>query len=270
MTNRIVCCLCLVMLVSCVSPLNLGVDAFNRGEYDIAAAHWNELAKTGNPHAQYNVGLLWEGGLGSTPRNRAEASHWYLRSAQQGFVPAMVRLANIQTTDGYKEAALSWYLLAARWGDTDAVSALSRLGERIPPADLLAQKQHQDTASQANAAEAAVYLGASIGCALAGNCGSSGASAPKASYRPQALPSSTVKQCSSDYSCGVGSICVKEPLQSMGVCMMSVDEHGLQKYNTPDRTSIGPNLDIDGQCRFDVNCPVGFRCDTTYKACVKL
>ena len=131
--------LAVMLFAGCANPVKMGADAFERGEFDKAAAYWNPLAKAGNPYAEYNLGLLWEDGLGSTPRNPAEASQWYFRSAKQGYVPAMVRLANIQRQMGHDEAALSWLVLAARWGNNDAITALAAWNKSIPPADLHAQ-----------------------------------------------------------------------------------------------------------------------------------
>ena len=75
--------------------------------------------------------------------------------------------------------------------------------------------------------------------------------------------------CSSDFECGIGNKCVKAPLQSQGACMKSVDEYGLPKFDTPSAKSVGPNMNISGDCSFDTDCPVGFRCHPQYKACVK-
>ena len=83
-------------------------------------------------------------GLGSTKLNKAEASQWYLLAAQQGLTLAMVNLANLQREGGYDEAAYSWYYLAARWGNADARTALTRWGKAVPSADLLNQKIVKD------------------------------------------------------------------------------------------------------------------------------
>lgn len=73
--------------------------------------------------------------------------------------------------------------------------------------------------------------------------------------------------CSSDFSCGVGKKCVKAPYSNNGVCMTTVDEYGTRTYGTPSTDSIG--VRTSGSCSFDVDCPIGFRCDSRYKACVK-
>jgi hypothetical protein len=139
--------ICPLLLVSCVSQLELGNTFYANGQYDQAAAQWNPVAYAGNPYAQYNLALLWESGLGSTPKNLNEAANWYLKSAQQGYVDAMVRLANIQTELGHTEAAVSWLNLAARWGNLSAQNELRKQSLPVPADDL---RQSSIVAQQRN------------------------------------------------------------------------------------------------------------------------
>ena len=81
--------------------------------------------------------------------------------------------------------------------------------------------------------------------------------------------SSLALACSSDFDCGIGHSCVKKAYSSEGVCMKNVDEYGTPQYNMPSLDSIGPNMNSDGECTFSTDCPIGFRCDSTYKVCVK-
>ena len=76
------------------------------------------------------------------------------------------------------------------------------------------------------------------------------------------------KPCSSDYGCRYGQKCVKAPYKSRGVCMDVVDQYGIKQYRQPNANSIGPNLGRE-QCRFNTDCSIGFKCDRTYKVCVK-
>ncbi len=255
--------------------INLGVNAYNQGNYDLAAKYWNPLAKQGNYIAQYNLGLLWEQGFGSTPLNKAEASQWFLLSAQQGYVPAMVRLAKIQKEKGYEDAAISWFNLAARWGDTNAIRELQSWGQPVPNADLLLEQRYRDAIAKQKAAEAWGDAAYQIGKALGGGSGGSTSTYSSLPTFTQSTSGHVIKsrnvevECTSDYNCGVGYKCVKAPLKSRGVCMKSVDEFGVKQFNLPDSNSVGPNLDLDGQCTFDTDCPIGFKCDPKYKACVK-
>lgn len=74
--------------------------------------------------------------------------------------------------------------------------------------------------------------------------------------------------CSSDYSCGVGYICVKEPYKTRGECMKAVDEYGIQTFELPRERSIGPKISGEG-CTFVTDCPIGFKCDRDLEVCVK-
>jgi hypothetical protein len=76
-------------------------------------------------------------------------------------------------------------------------------------------------------------------------------------------------RCFSDYGCPPGYDCVKEPFHADGVCMQQVDRFGVPSYKLPSPDSVLPNIHLEGECRFDTDCPIGFRCDIRYKVCVK-
>ena len=272
-------CFC---IVACATNLDRGNAHYQKQEYDQAAYYWNPLAKQGNPFAQYNVGLLWEYGFGSTAKNRAQAAEWYLLSAKQGFPMAMVKLAEYQISIGSNDPALTWLNLAARWGNQIAVNKLNSMGRPVPQADLLQQQMAAERRKQKENEDLAaglIAIGAIIGAAAAGS--STGKSYP--SYYPTNSYSPTTKKtynpvtpttiytqdnsCSSDYSCGIGYSCVKKPFSSTGVCLKSVDSYGTPTYKMPDPNSI--EIKTEGSCTFTTDCPIGFRCDSTLKACVK-
>jgi hypothetical protein len=56
----------------------------------------------------------------------------------------MVRLANIQMKHGYKDNAISWYVLAARHGNQDAVNALIKIDHRVPSLDILIAAEQKE------------------------------------------------------------------------------------------------------------------------------
>ncbi len=62
-------------------------DAYLRGDYSTAFQEFEPFAKQGNPHAQYNLGLMYENGQG-IPQNYAEALKWYTKAAEQGLAGA--------------------------------------------------------------------------------------------------------------------------------------------------------------------------------------
>lgn len=148
----------------CATAVEKGVVAYNKGSFDQAVAQWNGPAQQGDAAAQYNLGLIWENGYGSTPKNPNEAAGWFLRSAQQGFVPAMLGLARVQLAMNNRVPAISWLTLAARWNDQTAISSLMQLGQAIPAPDLFAQQQQVQLQAMGQA-------GYALGCALAGGCG---------------------------------------------------------------------------------------------------
>jgi TPR repeat protein len=61
------------------------------------------------------MGGLSRYGLGSTSENPQEAAGWFYESAIQGYVPAMVSLAEVQTELGFDDSAEAWLMFAARW-----------------------------------------------------------------------------------------------------------------------------------------------------------
>ena len=49
--------------------------------------------------------------------------------------------------------------------------------------------------------------------------------------------------------------------------MNTVDEHGVRTYESRSEDN-NPNL--DGECKFSTDCPIGFECDRRYKVCMKM
>jgi len=129
------------LIVSCgaTPPVDQGAIYYEQGLYDQAAIEWRPLADEGNYVAQHNMGVLSRDGLGSTRQSLDDAAHWFLTSAEQGYVPAMVSLAEVLTTLDYGEAAESWLILAARWGNTEAIALLQQRGVPVPEPDLYIQ-----------------------------------------------------------------------------------------------------------------------------------
>ncbi len=75
------------------------------------------------------------------------------------------------------------------------------------------------------------------------------------------------KSCSSDFSCGMGYTCVKQPFKMSGTCMKTVNNYGVRTYNSPSTNSIG--VKTSGSCTFNTDCSIGFKCDRKYKECIK-
>lgn len=71
--------------------------AAETGNYKQAVSIWQSLAAQGDAQAQFNLGLMYHGGLG-LPRDEHEAVRLYQMAAEAGYQPAQVYL-----TVGYEE-----------------------------------------------------------------------------------------------------------------------------------------------------------------------
>jgi TPR repeat protein len=132
-------------VTACASdPIDRGLSFWQRGDCVGALNRWLPEAKEGNPVAQNNMALIWERGCSPAqiPQSYAEAYNWLLLSAQSGFWLSLRNLGTYEErglgrpVDLKKAAAL--YTLAARKGDEPSRLALVRLGQPVPPADLVA------------------------------------------------------------------------------------------------------------------------------------
>lgn len=96
-----------------------GSEAYQRGDYKIALIEFRDLAAEGSATAQYNLGLMYEQGLG-VPKDMAKAEEWYLRAADQGKPEAEYRIglmleSRIDGTRDLKSARV-WFRSAAEKG----------------------------------------------------------------------------------------------------------------------------------------------------------
>lgn len=74
-----------------------GYEAFGRGDYAAARDAWAELARAGDVDAQFNLGTLYENGLGVT-RDAERAALWYRSAAERRLDLARLALARLQRT----------------------------------------------------------------------------------------------------------------------------------------------------------------------------
>jgi len=233
---------------------------------------WSEKASNGDYLAQYKMGEVFETGLEWAPleADLEVAIGYFGLSAKQGYVPAMAKVGILAKKMGYDEVALNWLVLAARWGNQSAISALSEWGKGIPPADLLHEKNRREQLAkeraQAEADQAIADAAYQIGCALGGGGSACSENNSSLSHEQKASGSSTKRKCDSDYDCGAGFSCLKELYASSGVCVESYNAQGVRSYS-PDVNSTLPNL--EASCQVITDCPVGFFCDQKYGRCIK-
>lgn len=107
-----------------------GYAAYKRGDYTAAHRIWEPLAERGDASAQYNLGLLYQHGLG-VERGLPEAAKWYVRAAENGDADAQnvigdLYIASLWGKKDYAKAA-TWYELAAKQGHVEAQRKLGDL-----------------------------------------------------------------------------------------------------------------------------------------------
>ena len=71
--------------------MNSSFDAAIEGDFKEAISTWKGLADNGDAQAQFNLGLMYHGGVGM-PHNEAEAVKLYHQAAEGGYRPAQVYL----------------------------------------------------------------------------------------------------------------------------------------------------------------------------------
>ena len=103
-----------------MTEMEKAIEAMERGDYATAFKISLPLAEQGDAEAQYNLGFMYDDGLG-VPQDYAEAMKWYRKSAEQGDADAQNNLGSM-----YKEGqgvsqdyvqAYMWLDLAAKKGD---------------------------------------------------------------------------------------------------------------------------------------------------------
>ena len=87
-----------------LSGFDEGVASYRIGNYNKAFKEWAEAARQGDADAQYNLGCLFVRGEG-VPQNRARATEWLQRAADQGDFDAAtwLFLSNLLTDEGRKK-----------------------------------------------------------------------------------------------------------------------------------------------------------------------
>ena len=78
-----------------------GYEAFQRGDYETARVQWSRLALQGDVDAQYNLGTLYENGLGVTA-DADMAARWYRAAAGRRLDLARLALARLQRSGAFE------------------------------------------------------------------------------------------------------------------------------------------------------------------------
>jgi uncharacterized protein len=106
---------------------------FEKKEYPAALREIRPLADAGNVNAQYNLGVMYDKGLG-VERNAADAGKWYRKAAERGQALAQFNLGIMYQrgeVDGPNSTeAARWFRLAADQGIVEAQYGLGVMYHR--------------------------------------------------------------------------------------------------------------------------------------------
>ena len=121
----------------------VGLDAYDRNDFEAALAVWQPLAEQGDARAQFNLGVLYFNGQGVS-YDPGEAVEWYRAAADQGYGPAQANLALMYETgqgllQNYVEA-YKWVTLAEIHGVAGARKAREGLAAKMTAAQISGAK----------------------------------------------------------------------------------------------------------------------------------
>ncbi len=108
---------------ACAGAWEDGIAAYKRGDYAQAVRFMSVAAEAGDVAAQYNLGIAYANGTGTT-RDYRQSIKWFRRAAEQGVAPAQFNLGVIYqrglgVAQDHAEAA-KWYLKAADGNESRA------------------------------------------------------------------------------------------------------------------------------------------------------
>ena len=107
-----------------------GIAAYEAGDLSLAFKEFSEAAEEGHSDSQFNLGLMYENGLGVSKEEKMAVA-WYLKAALRGNSNAQYNLAvlyeNGRGTDINFAQANHWYREAAVQGDGLAIGNLGML-----------------------------------------------------------------------------------------------------------------------------------------------
>ncbi len=118
---------------SALAGTEVGIEAYNRGDYMAARTAWEPLASDGDAQAQYFLGHLYAKGEGVAP-DPVQALRWFRAAAEQGEPYGQFALGH-----GYEhglgvapdpKAAVRWYRAAANQGNQAARNNLGLMSEQ--------------------------------------------------------------------------------------------------------------------------------------------
>lgn len=139
------------------APMQVAVQAYQKGDFQAAFRVLENLAKQGNSEAQYNLAVLYQDGLG-VAKSDDQAFYWYEKAAWQGLAEAQFMTGLLYSEgEGVKqdyEQAFYWYQRAAEQNHAEAQNNLAAryaTGTGVVKNIDLAKYWYQRAAKQGNA-----------------------------------------------------------------------------------------------------------------------
>ena len=136
--------LVLVLTPPAWADFQAGLEAADRGDYHTAIKEFQLSAERGDVKAQYNLGVMYQLGLG-VPQDDQEAVRWYRLAAEQGDASAQFKLGVMYDKGKgvLKDYVLAhmWMNLAAAKGMKEAVKGRDFLEKNMTTAQLAAAQR---------------------------------------------------------------------------------------------------------------------------------
>jgi len=134
--------LVLVLTPPAWADFQAGLEAADRGDYHTAVKEFQLSAERGDVKARYNLGVMYQLGLG-VPQDDQEAVRWYRLAAEQGDASAQFKLG-IMYDKG--KGVLKDYVLAHMWMNLAAAKGVK---EAVKGRDLVEKSMTLDQLAEA-------------------------------------------------------------------------------------------------------------------------
>lgn len=117
--------------VATANQFDEAVTAYSAGNYQLARELWTDMANQGDTLSQFNLGIMYEQGLG-IKRDISHAIGFYTLAATANYAPAQLYLANIfyswfKDSPENMDHAIYWWTQAAIAGEPEAQYQLGKL-----------------------------------------------------------------------------------------------------------------------------------------------
>ncbi len=112
------------------TSLDDAIAAYKKNDFAGAAGLFTQLAESGDPQAQHNLGYLYHVGKG-VAQNDVQAMIWYRKAADQGYAPSQYNVGVMfeegQGVRADADQAIAWYTKAANQNYLTAEQRLADL-----------------------------------------------------------------------------------------------------------------------------------------------